>query len=105
VSDYLDEFAEEKSLIQARDKRWRDDRNEAAEAVLRTAAGKKLLFYLVSDMRLFDPVTTDAEVTMRNFAVDMLREYIGVFADREDHRSMVFDAILGVQRPVEEEDE
>ena len=98
MSDYLDEFAEEKALIKAREKRWRDDRRSVCDQLYKTDAGKWFIFYLLDDLRFFDTVTTDADIVMRNFAVDMLREYFGVLADSKDHRSMVLEAIMSVQR-------
>ncbi len=105
MSDYLDEWADEKRLIQKREKSWRDNRRAVAEALYKTDAGKWFVYYLLEDMRFFDSVESDSEIVMRNFAIDMLQTYFGALVDNKSHRSMVLEAIMGVERPEETEDE
>jgi len=101
----LDEWSDEKRLIRNREKRWREERRAVAERVYSTPDGKWFLYYLLEDMRLLDPVTTEAEIVMHNFAIDMLQIYFGALVDNQSHRSMVIEAIMAVERPEEKEDE
>lgn len=95
----MSDWNEEQDIIRKRSREWRDARRETAREMYATASGKAFLHYLLEDLRFFDPVVSDAEITMHNFAVDMLREYFGVLVDNDSHRSFVLDAIMRAWKP------
>ena len=99
------DFEDELELIQKRGKQWRDDRRAVSEQVWNTKAGKWFIYYLLEDMRFFDEVTLDPEIVMRNFAVQMLQQYFGVMTDKKNHRSMLLEAMMRVEKPEGEENE